>query len=147
MPISPPIAVPNDQNNTATLIKELSDLKVLIVDDSQVMREKLSEMLSRVHGLEIVGEAESVAEARRAIEELEPGLVILDLQIGEGNGLDVLRFTKRNHPSIKLVVFTNQPEMQYRQRCADLGADYFLCKSTDAKALIAIGEILVAERG
>jgi DNA-binding NarL/FixJ family response regulator len=127
------------------LPRGLCRLKVLIVDDSQVLREKLTEMVSQVRGLEVVGEAEGVADALRAINELKPGLVILDLQLRDGNGLEVLRKTKQIHPSIKLVVFTNQPEMQYRQRCADLGADYFLCKSTDAKALITIGEILVAE--
>jgi DNA-binding NarL/FixJ family response regulator len=137
---------PINQRRAHAPEKGLSHVKVLIVDDSQVLREKLIEMLSQVAGLEVVGQAEGVADARRAIDDLEPGLVILDLQLGDGNGLEVLRDTKRVHPNIKLVVFTNQPEMQYRQRCADLGADYFLCKSTDAKALIAISEILVAER-
>jgi DNA-binding NarL/FixJ family response regulator len=121
-------------------------LRVLVVDDSPVLREKLIEMLSQVTGLEVVGQAEGVVDAHRAIQELSPGLVVLDLQLRDGSGLEVLRETKRVYPNIKLIVFTNQPELQYRQRCADLGADYFLCKSTDAKALVAIGEILVAER-
>jgi len=124
----------------------MSHLKVLVVDDSPVLRQKLIEMLSRVSGLKVVGQAKGVADAQRAIEELGPGLVVLDLKLRDGNGLEVLRETKRVQPNIKLVVFTNQSELQYRQRCTDLGADYFLCKSTDAKALVAIGEILVSER-
>ena len=123
-----------------------SHLRVLVVDDSPVLREKLIEMLSQVTGLEVVGQAEGVVDAQRAIQKLKPGLVVLDLQLRDGSGLEVLRETKRVYPNIKLIVFTNQPELQYRQRCADLGADYFLCKSTDAKALVAIGEILVAAK-
>jgi DNA-binding NarL/FixJ family response regulator len=143
MPVNSPTT--EESTNVQTLSGE-SCLKVLIVDDSSVLREKLIEMLSQVSGLKVVGEAEGVADAQRSIQLLEPGLVVLDLQLRDGSGLEVLRETKRNHPHIKLVVFTNQPELQYRQRCADLGADYFLCKSTDAKALVAIGEILVSER-
>ena len=144
MPISNSINLAMNSKGSDALGE--SHLKVLIVDDSQVLREKLIEMLSKVPGLEIVAQAEGVYDAQRAMDELEPELVILDLQLRDGSGLDVLREAKRKHPTVKLVVFTNQPEMQYRQRCADLGADYFLCKSTDSKALIAIGEILVAER-
>jgi len=146
MPISSPFFLPIDQEAANVRLKGMRHLNVLIVDDSQVLREKLTEMLSDIPGLVVVGQAEGVVDAQRAIDDLEPGLVILDLQLRDGNGLEVLREARRNHPTTKFVVFTNQPELQYRQRCADLGADYFLCKSTDAKALIAIGEILVAER-
>ena len=123
------------------------DLNVLIVDDSPGLRERLAEMLRTVVGLNIVGQAHSVAEARRAIRELQPNLVVLDLQLGDGNGIEILRETKQEDPSIRFVVFTNQSELQYRQRCADLGADYFLCKSTGARSLIALSEDLVSTQG
>ena len=145
MPVNNSIPPPLEQNVPALAFNETHPLKVLVVDDSPALRERLIEMLSQVTGLKVVGEAESVADAQRAIEELKPGLVVLDLQLRDGSGLEVLREAKRVQPNIKLVVFTNQPELQYRQRCADLGADYFLCKSTDAKALLAIGEVLVSE--
>lgn len=121
-----------------------SQLRVLIVDDSQALRERLAGMLDKVSGLSVVGLADSVSDARRSIEELRPDLVILDLQLGDGNGIDILRETKQTHPSIRFIIFTNQSELQYRRRCENLGADYFLCKSTEAKSLVAISEILVA---
>ena len=104
-------------------------------------------MLTAVSGLNIVGQAHSVAEARWAIHALKPNLVVLDLQLGDGNGIEILRETKERDPSIRFVVFTNQSELQYRQRCADLGADYFLCKSTGARSLIALSEGLVPNQG
>jgi DNA-binding NarL/FixJ family response regulator len=97
--------------------------------------------------LNIVGQARSVVEAKRAIRDLQPDLVVLDLQLSDGNGIEILRETKRTNPSIRFVIFTNQCDYQYRQRCSDLGADYFLCKSRDAKSLLAISGNLAANEG
>lgn len=104
-------------------------------------------MLKGIAGINIVGQVGSVVEARLAIKELQPDLVVLDLQLGDGNGIEILRETKESNPSIRFVVFTNQSELQYRQRCADLGADYFLCKSTGAKSLVALSGNLAALQG
>src|SRR5262245_56141223 len=128
--------------------KKLSSaLRVLIVDDSLTLRQRMAEMLARIDGLEIAGEAGGVEQARLAIRELQPDVIILDLQMGDGNGMEIMRETKLLLPSIRIIVFTNHPELQYRQRCLDLGADYFFCKSTDARSLISISEILVAATG
>lgn len=95
-------------------------------------------MLSQVGDLKITGQVASVAAALVAIPELRPELLVLDLQLSDGNGIQVLREAKRHDPNMKVIVFTNQPEAQYRRRCAQLGADYFLCKSTDSNLLIEI---------
>jgi len=121
-------------------------LNVLIVDDSPGLQMRLAEMLKTVAGLTIVGQAQSVAEASRAIQELTPNLVVLDLQLGDGNGIEILQATKKANPSIRFVIFTNQSDSQYRQRCAELGADYFLCKSTEAKSLLTLIEGLVSKQ-
>ena len=122
-------------------------MDVLIVDDSQVLGQRLAEMLRQVVGLNIVGLSKGVTEARDSIRELQPDLVILDLQLGDGNGIDILRETKQLNSSITFIVFTNQSEPQYRRRCIALGADYFFCKSTETKFLIATSQILVASAG
>ena len=127
-----------------TTINSSSFLNVLIVDDSTALQQRLASMLKNIEGLNVVGQALCVAEANKAIEELQPDLVVLDLQLGDGSGIEVLRETKKNCPAIKFVIFTNQSELQYRQRCATLGAEYFLCKSTGARSLIAISETLIA---
>lgn len=111
-------------------------LKVLIVDDSRALQKRLAEMLRSVSGLNLIAQVHSVADARRTITTLQPDVVVLDLQLGDGNGIEVLRETKRDYPAIRFIVFTNQCERQYKQRCTDLGADYFLCKSTDVRSLV-----------
>ncbi|PYS72390.1 MAG: DNA-binding response regulator [Acidobacteria bacterium] len=123
-----------------------NNLKVLIVDDSPGLRLRLADMLKTVAGLTVVGLAHGVADAYRAIHELSPNLVVLDLQLSDGNGIEVLQATKRVNPSIRFVIFTNQSDSQYRQRCAELGADYFLCKSTEAKSLLMLIEGLVSKQ-
>jgi len=131
-----------------SLIKGVCNrLKVLIVDDSRALQNRLAEMLRSVSGLNLIGQAHSVAEARDTITKLQPDVVVLDLQLGDGNGIELLRETKRNYPFIRFIVFTNQCELQYRRRCAELGADYFLCKSTDARSLIATTKDLATVLG
>jgi DNA-binding NarL/FixJ family response regulator len=122
-------------------------LNVLIVDDSRELQKRLAGMLRSVRGLNLIGQAHSVAEARQTIKALQPDVVVLDLQLSDGNGIEVLRETKLNYPSIRFIVFTNYCELQYRQRCADIGADYFLCKSTDARSLITTTEDLATVLG
>lgn len=124
---------------------KVNRLKVVIADDSNTLRERLIEMLSRVNGVEIVGEADGVRAARQAIRDFQPDLVILDIQMPDGSGLEVLRRTKQAYPNTKVIIFTNQPEVQYQRRCSELGADYFLCKSTDLNLLIEISEKLATE--
>lgn len=116
--------------------------RVLIVDDSLVLRERLVEMLAAVQGLEIVEPAQNASEAIRSFETLRPELVILDIQMPGGNGIEVLRQIKRESPQTKVAVFTNHAEPQYRKHCIELQADYFLSKSTDSNLLIKIGQEL-----
>jgi DNA-binding NarL/FixJ family response regulator len=127
--------------------KNEGPLKVLIADDMATMRERLAEMLSQIEGLEIVAQAGTGSEASGAIQLLRPDLVILDIQMPDGNGIDVLREAKQSYPDTVVVMLTNHPYSQYRKKCAELGADYFLGKTTDSKLLIAIAEHLATARG
>jgi len=124
------------------MLSGVNALKLLIVDDARPLRERLIDMLSHIVGLDLAGQAASVAEALSAIRELQPDLAILDLQLPDGNGIQVLREAKRFLPDMKVIVFTNHPEAQYRQRCDELGADFFLNKFTDSNLLVKIAEKL-----
>jgi two-component system cell cycle sensor histidine kinase/response regulator CckA len=115
-------------------------LKVLLVDDSIELLERLVEMLSHVPDLDIVGQVTSVADARAILSKVHADLVILDLQLRDGSGLEVLRELRASHPETKVIVFTNHPEEQYRRRCAEFGVTHFLSKSTDSLLLIELAE-------
>lgn len=104
---------------------------VFIVDDSNALREQLAKMISEIKGVKISGQAQNVAQAIEGIRNLKPGLVILDIQIPGGSGIDVLRTIKQDGYPIVVLMLTNHPHPQYRKKCMELGADYFLDKSRD----------------
>ena len=106
-------------------------IKVLIADDSRIIREHLVLMLDEVSGIEIVGQAETVAEAIREIGRLQPDAVILDIRMPDGNGIDVLRAIKQHKPSPLFIILTNFSYPAYRRKCFQAGADYFLDKSAE----------------
>ena len=122
-------------------------MRLLIVDDSAAWRQRLAAMFSPVEGIEVVSQAQDAPEALALVRALRPEMVILDIQMPGGGGIDVLREVKRDYPKTVVVMLTSHPEPPYRQRCAELGADYFLSKSTGSQLLIEIGEQLAAAAG
>ena len=117
--------------NVEVGIEPRNKLKVFIADDSLIVRERLVTMLAELPGVEIVGQAEHVAEAINAIQKFQPDVVILDIRMPGGSGLDVLRNIKQNEPAPMVIILTNYPYPGYRQKCLQAGADFFLDKSTE----------------
>jgi len=107
------------------------NVKVFIADDSLIVREHLVTMFSELAGIEIVGQAEHVTEAISAIRSLRPDVVILDIRMPGGSGLDVLRNIKQDGVGPIVIILTNYPFPGYRQKCLDTGADFFLDKSSE----------------
>ena len=103
-------------------------------------------MLAQIEGIEIVGEAQDVPQAFDCVRTLRPDAVILDIQMPGGSGIDVLRELKHNYPSIVTIVLTNHPSLQYQQKCAELGVDYFVIKSIGLSRLLEICERLAARK-
>ena len=106
-------------------------IKVFIADDSRIVQEHLVTMFDELAEVEIVGQAETVAEAISAIGELRPDVVILDIRMPDGSGIDVLQTIKQDDPAPVVIVLTNYPYPAYRQKCLQAGADFFLDKSTE----------------
>ena len=122
-------------------------MKMLVVDDSLSLRERLVRMFSGMKGVELVAQAADVRLAYDAVEEMQPEVIILDIQMRDGNGIDLLRDVKQKYPDTVAIMLTNYPYAQYRQKCAELGADYFFSKSTDLKQLIKTIQQLAGESG
>lgn len=117
-------------------------MKVVIADDSRAVVERLSDLLSDVPGVELVGRAGDAAGALSCIRQRNPDLVILDLQMPGGNGLDILRAIRPERPSLYVLVCTNYPYPQYKKECLAAGANYFLDKSAEFEKIpIILGEV------
>jgi len=106
-------------------------VKLLLVDDSGIMRERIVRVVSRFRDITIVEEAEDVATAVKGISKHSPDIIILDLRVRGGSGLDVLKRTVKGKDYTLAIVLTNYPFPEYREKCAGLGADYFLDKATE----------------
>jgi DNA-binding NarL/FixJ family response regulator len=119
-------------------------MNVFIVDDSAVIREKLSAMLSSIVGVQCIGQAMTADDAISSIAALKPDAVILDISLDDGgNGMDVLKHTKRHPPSPIVIMLTNYSYPQYRERCFALGADYFFDKGTEIEQVYDVLDRLI----
>ena len=106
-------------------------MKVLIVDDSLVVRERVSKMLSGIKNIKVVGEAADSINAIHLVDKLKPDAVTLDIRIPGEGGIEVLKKIKRSKPHVIVVVLTNFPNEQYKNKCYELGGDYFFSKSDE----------------
>lgn len=101
---------------------------VLIVDDHAHFRRTLRRALER-DGWTIAGEAEDAAGALRAARELEPDVVVLDVGLPDGSGLDVARRLRDELPALAVVVVSTQDPGDYAELAAAAGARGFLAKA------------------
>lgn len=110
-------------------------VKVVTVEDSLVVAERVQSMLVELANIRFLGNARSVPEALELISSKKPDVVILDIHLGEqhpdGNGLHLLITLRRQYRRMKLMMLTNLTDPQYRRKCMALGADYFFDKSND----------------
>lgn len=105
-------------------------LKVFIADDSCLIRDRVGARLATA-GMLVVGEAATPAGSIEGILSVRPDVVVLDVQLEGGTGLEVLRAVRSAAPDIAVVVFSNSAGPAYRQRYLSHGAAGFLDKSTE----------------
>lgn len=106
-------------------------LRVLLVEDSPLLVQRISELVAELPGIRLAGTAASEAEALQQLESGGIDAVILDLQLHTGSGFGILRALHRRTPSPRVVVFTNFAINAYRDTALALGATHFLDKSRD----------------
>jgi DNA-binding NarL/FixJ family response regulator len=108
-------------------------VRVFIVEDSAALRERIVGDIVALGRFDIVGWAESQNEAVESIALLAPDVVVTDLRLKEGSGVEVLRRVreKRPMPPPSIVVLTNYATLEYKQRCFDFGADEFFDKTSE----------------
>jgi DNA-binding NarL/FixJ family response regulator len=119
-------------------------MKIVIADDSSLLRKRIKFFLNNINNIEIVGEAVHGLEVLKLIEDKKPNLVIMDIRIPEMNGIGVLRKIRELKMKVKVCILTNYPYPQYRKRCLEAEADYFLSKTEDFEDInIVITDMLM----
>jgi len=107
--------------------------RVLIVEDSKVLVERLKETLASLDNVEVIGAVDEEMAAVEAIRSGNVDAIVLDLQLRTGTGFGVVQRLGMERPTI--IVFTNYVLPEYKRRAKDLGIQYFLNKSADYERL------------
>jgi len=105
--------------------------RLFIVDDSRVIQQLLGDMFGEMPGVEIVGRAETAHEAIDGILATRPDCVLLDMQLKQGDGMEVLHAVHPKEPGIVFLVMTNNEGERYRRACMAAGACHFLDKTNE----------------
>lgn len=117
--------------------------RVLLVDDHPIVRQGLSRIIANEPGLAVCGEAESVREARQAVRDLEPDVVVVDLSLKEGDGIELVRELRAHHPALPLLVLSMHDELVYAGRLLAAGANGYIMKHAASEQFIgALRQVL-----
>lgn len=121
--------------------------RILIAEDHTILREGLRALLSTESRFEVTGEAEDGRDAVRAVEELSPDLVLMDLSMPRMGGLEAIKEIKRRNPETKIIALTVHKTEEYILATLQAGADgYVLKDATHSELVMAIDHVLVGKR-
>jgi two-component system response regulator DevR len=111
--------------------------RLLIVDDHEVVREGLVAMLDRRPGFQVVAEAATVAEAIEMAHKFVPDLVVMDVRLPDGSGIEACREIRAEFPQTKVVILTSYPDEEAVFSAIVAGASGYLLKQVRARDLVA----------
>jgi DNA-binding NarL/FixJ family response regulator len=109
----------------------------LVVDDHEVVRQGLVSLLGRREGFQVVGEAGSVAEATEGARRLRPDLIVMDVRLPDGSGIEACRDIRDELPETRVVILTSYPDEEAVLSAIIAGAAGYLLKQTRARDLVA----------
>jgi DNA-binding NarL/FixJ family response regulator len=115
-------------------------IRILLVDDSALVRQGIRTVLglfSSEAPIAVAGEAGTVADAIRLADELVPDVVLLDIRLPDGSGLDACKEILRRHPSVRVLVLTSFSSDNFIYDAVVAGAQGYIMKEIDPPALIS----------
>lgn len=122
-------------------------IKVLVVDDHDLVRTGIRRMLADISGLQVVGEAESGEEALRRVRELRPDVVLMDVKMPGIGGLEATRKLQHSHPDTRVVAVTACEEDPFPTRLMQAGAAGYLTKGAALEEMVqAIRQVFAGQR-
>lgn len=128
------------------------DIQVMIIDDHEVVRRGIAEVVDRSEGLSVIAEAGSVAEALRRAKLTLPDVALVDLRLPDGTGIDIIRGLAQESPKTRSVVLTSFDDDDALAESLEVGAKAFLLKSVRGAEIneviraVAAGRVLLDER-
>jgi DNA-binding NarL/FixJ family response regulator len=120
--------------------------RVFVVEDSELIRERLLSMLGGMSGVEVVGSSETASDAIDGILAVRPDVVVLDIKLKASSGVEVLRTIKRRMAAVAVIMLTNYATEEFRKKCLEVGAEHFLDKTNEFERLCPLIEQLKRTR-
>ena len=113
----------------------MEPIKVMIADDHSLIREGLRQLLEFDGSIKVVGEASNGEECLIKLEEFNPEVLLLDINMPEKNGIDVLKQMKADQSQIKVLILTVHNELEYLISAVDIGVDGYILKDSESSEL------------
>jgi DNA-binding NarL/FixJ family response regulator len=111
-------------------------IEVLVAGDHAIVRRGLRQILAETEDIVVGGEAATASEVMRLVQERHWGVIVLDISLPGGSGIDVLREIRRERPEARVLILTVHPEEQYAVRAIKAGAAGFLNKEAAPERLV-----------
>jgi DNA-binding NarL/FixJ family response regulator len=110
-----------------------TELTVYIVEDSFPVRERLIEAVADVPNARVVGQADAITEALEGVQQVQPRVLIVDVQLRRGSGIRLLKQLRATGAALPelVIVVTNYPTDDYRKASEDCGANHFFDKASE----------------
>jgi len=118
-------------------VPPFAPLRVFLVDDHEVVRRGVAEVLEDDPGITVTGEAGTVAEALARVPAVRPDVAVIDMRLPDGNGADLCRRLLLGLPALRCLVLTSYPEQAAHQAARRAGAAGFLLKQVRGSALVS----------
>ena len=132
-----PVTTPTD---TMTMNQTV---RILIVDDHPLVRQGLDLLIREQPGWEVCGHAENMMEAIRMVNDVQPNLVLVDVSLKDGSGIELIKDVKARTPEIRMLVLSNHDEALYAERALRAGASGYVNKLEAGDRLVeAIRDVL-----
>ena len=110
-------------------------MRVVLVDDHEAMRVGLEVLLER-RGIETIGTAATIADAEEALRGLAPDVAVIDVQLPDGSGLQLVRKLRAENPEVRVLIYTGAEEVAFLADALESGAQGFVLKLGGIKQLI-----------
>lgn len=118
-------------------------MRIVIADDSNLIRERLQDLLRSFGQIEVVGAYNNGTDALKALRKLKPDLAIVDIKMPGLSGLEVLKEIRKENKTLQFIILTLHGTEYYRQQAIAEGANYYLSKVDDFEKIeFVINEIL-----
>ncbi len=117
--------------------------RVMLVDDHPIVRQGLRRLIEAEPDLEVCGEAETAREAKSMIRDIEPDVVIVDVSLAQGDGLELVKDARAHYPALPLLVLSMHDEVIYAERMLSAGANgYIMKQAASDQFLVALRRVL-----